>query len=85
MAHPRMNVTLTATDNGFLSPRLPLRGEIELFELGRDGSLVNAVFRVLHDDGSLGLPVEIANPVFTYDPVVDREMFRQRGARGATT
>jgi hypothetical protein len=62
----RLNVTLTGTTNPYLAPRLPLDGEIELFEIGLHSALIAAVFRIREADGRLGAPVEIANPEFTY-------------------
>lgn len=63
----KLNVILTETDNPYLKPRLPLAGEIELFELGLHSAIISAVFRVRDEDGRLGAPVEIDNPTFTYD------------------
>lgn len=82
--HPRLNVTLTGTANQYLTDRLPLRGEIELFELGVNGRLINAVFRILSDDGRLGTPVTIAEPSFWYDSTVDKRMFNERTTQSAT-
>lgn len=73
----RLNVTLTGTRNYPDAPA-PVRGELELFELGADGSLVSAVFRRLQRDGRLAAPVEIKDPRFTYTPGTDAAISRAR-------
>lgn len=62
----RLNVVLTGTDNPYLADRLPLAGEIELFEIGTSGTIISGVFRIRGEDGRLGAPVQIANPDFAY-------------------
>jgi hypothetical protein len=76
--HPRLNVLLTGASNTYLD--LPVKGEIELFELGVHGRLVNAVFRRLGEDGRLSAPVEVRHPVFTYSPAIDVEIGLARQA-----
>lgn len=78
MSAPRLNVTLHGTTNPYLT--LPCRGEIELFELGVDGRLISAVFRAQQPDGSLGAPVQVAQPVFTYAPRVSEHIAAGRRA-----
>lgn len=79
----RLNVTLTGTDNPYLQPHLPCRGEIEFFEIGMDSILIHTVFRRLLDDG-LAAPVVIRDPSFEYSPQVDRDIFRARRSTGRT-
>lgn len=80
----KLNVILTDTDNTYLQPRLPLAGEIELFELGLHSAIITAVFRIREDDGRLSAPVEISNPTFTYDHAAATEAGRlQRAYREA--
>jgi len=79
MSHPHLNVILTGTDNPYLKP--PVKGEIELFELGLDGTLIQATFRRLEDNGRLAAPVEVKNPTFTYDPQTSGEILRARRGR----
>lgn len=62
----RLNVTLTGTTNPYLAPRLPLDGELELFEIGLHSALISAVFRIRDANGNLGAPVTVAEPEFTY-------------------
>lgn len=79
----RFNVTLTGTSNPYLAGRLPARGEIEVFEVGSRGRLISAVFRVQDEGGRLGAPVVVKDPAFAYDPGVDAEIARARGAVAA--
>lgn len=69
-------VTLLATSNPYVSPTLPARGRLELFELGTNGTLISAVWRALKPDGTYGAPVIVDDPAFTYvhpGSGVDRE------------
>lgn len=64
----KLNVTLHDTSNPYLKPRLPLRGELEVYEMTvtSDISPGGAVFRALGEDGRLGAPAEVRDIVFTY-------------------
>jgi len=57
-------VNLMASENDYLS--YPAKGVISINEQGTDLSVIVAIFRRLKDDGSLGAPVVVKNPVFTY-------------------
>lgn len=62
----RLMVTLQSSDNPYL--KYPCVGEIELFELGNDGSIITGVFRRQDSDTPhcLRCPVVVKNPVFVY-------------------
>jgi len=78
MSHDVLNVTLTGTSNRYLATSLPTRGEITLFETGRNGTLIYATFRVLEPDGRLSASVQVPDPEFTYSKTVDREILARR-------
>jgi hypothetical protein len=67
--------TLTATDNPYLSPNLPLRGELQVGEVGTDGSIRWATFRIEYADGTLGPAVAVGGS--------RRLRFRVGGKKGA--
>ena len=63
-------VTLESSDNGYLE--YPCQGWLELFEIGRNGSIIKGVFRgdPCPDDKTpcfSNAPVVTDNPVFKYD------------------
>ena len=62
----RLMVTLQSSDNPYL--KYPCVGEIELFELGSDGSIITGVFRgqAVDTPKKLRCPVVVKNPVFVY-------------------
>lgn len=64
----KLNVVLTGTTNPYLQRELPIHGEIELCEVGTDGSLITAVFRAQRPDGRLAAPVHVGEPEFIYTP-----------------
>ena len=59
-------VTLKMSRNCGL--QYPLKGWLELFEIGTDGSIIKGVFRNLNDDGTAGAPVVTDKPLFEYIP-----------------
>lgn len=64
MSTARFKVTMLASDNTYLT--YPVDGEIELLELGTNGSIIHAVFRRSNPDGTPSAPVEVRRPHFTY-------------------
>lgn len=65
----KIRVVLTATSNPYLAGRLPLAGELEVFETTVDHFVMpnGAVFRVAKPDGTLGAPVEVRDIAYLYD------------------
>lgn len=64
----KLRVVLTATSNPFLAPRLPLAGELEVFETSVDNVILpNAtIFRAARPDGTLGGPAQVRDIAFVY-------------------
>lgn len=64
----KIRVTLTATSNTYLADRLPLTGELEVFEMNLVGHVQpgGAVFREELEDGRLAAPVEVRDIAYTY-------------------
>lgn len=64
----RIRVVLTHTSNPYLAPRLPLAGELEVFEMNTVGHVMNnkVVFREAKPDGTLGTPVSVSDIAYTY-------------------
>ncbi len=60
----KLRAMLTQTANEYLTPFLPLMGEVEIFEVGTDGRVIKAVFRVEYLNGKLSAPVEIRHCSF---------------------
>jgi hypothetical protein len=58
-------VTLTKSENEFLS--YPVKGVLRLPEQGTHLGVFSGVFHCLNEDGSLGAPVEVRHPEFTFD------------------
>ena len=58
-------VTLTASDNPYL--QYPVTGVIRVVEQGTHLGISKAVFHQLNADGTLGAPVVVDNPVFTFE------------------
>jgi hypothetical protein len=73
--HYKIRVVLTATSNAFLADRLPLAGELEVFEMTTDGRITpgKAVFRIANPDGTLSAPVHVDDIEFTYSVHPERD------------
>lgn len=69
----RLMVTLQSSDNTYL--KYPCSGELELFEIGVHGRIINAVFRgkVEGSENKLHCPVVVKNPVFVYPAITTLE------------
>lgn len=74
MAYFKLRVTLTGTSNEYLAPRLPLKGELEVFETSLLGGIIKAVFR---EDGGSGGPAEVRDIEFTYSEANHRPRKRR--------
>lgn len=57
-------VRLEMSENTYI--RYPAHGAIQILEQGTDLSVISAVFHRQNEDGSLGAPVVVRNPVFKY-------------------
>lgn len=64
----KVRITLTATSNPTLADRLPVDGELEVFEMNSDGHVQphSTVFRAAEPDGTLAAPVEVRDIAYTY-------------------
>ncbi len=62
----RLQVSLTGADSAYLAPSLPLDGELLVQDIGADGHIIRAEFRHRDTDGTLGEPVQVDFPQFTY-------------------
>lgn len=64
----RLRVVLTATSNPYLAPRLPLAGELEVFETSVNHVILPsaATFREARPDGTLGSPAQVRDIEFVY-------------------
>lgn len=62
--HFNLPVTITGSDNTYL--QYPVSGVINIIEQGTNLSIIVAVFRQFRPDGSLGAPVSVRNPKFTF-------------------
>lgn len=64
----RTRVTLLATSNPYLAPRLPLAGEVEVFETSTHGHPLpgKVVFRELLAGGRLGAPAHVDDIAYVY-------------------
>lgn len=77
-----MLVTLTATSNKFLADRLPLRGWLEVLEMGADGYAMAKKFSFLevNEEGEVvGAKVAADHAEFSYSQPVPSEAARERG------
>lgn len=63
--HRPLSVTLTATSNQYLAPRLPLEGKLMVQETGTDGSIIYATFSVTEHDGRQSAFVAVPDARFT--------------------
>jgi hypothetical protein len=57
-------VRLEMSENRYIT--YPAHGALVILEQGTDLSVISAVFHRQYEDGSLGSPVEVRNPVFKY-------------------
>lgn len=62
----RLEVTLTGAASVHLAPHLPRDGELLVQDIGTDGHITRAVFRDRDAAGTLGEPVQVDFPQFTY-------------------
>jgi hypothetical protein len=65
----KIRVVLTATSNPFLAPRLPLAGELEVYETSITHHVMPnaAVFREARPGGALGGPASVTDIAYVYD------------------
>lgn len=65
----KIRVVLIATSNPHIAPRLPLAGELEVFETTVNHFVTpgRAIFREANADGSLCAPAEVRDIAYVYD------------------
>jgi hypothetical protein len=72
----KMDCVLLDAKNSTNQLAYPVQGRIEVMDIGVDGVVTQATFRLLNDDKTFSAPILVQDPSFIVTPFVHDELFQ---------